>query len=84
LYSSVQEDVEQAIQREYKVCFSLAHRAPIMKTLVGERLQYLFDEALARSIIMGTYNIPLDMDPATRLVGGYRQAGNENSEWQRE
>ncbi len=64
----VQEDVEQAIQRECEVRFSLAHSAPIMTTLLGERLCYLLDEALARSIITGTYDIPSDMDPATKLI----------------
>jgi hypothetical protein len=64
----VQEDVEQAIQRECEVRFSLAHSTPIMTTLLGEHLCYLSDEALARSIIAGTYNIPADMDPATKLI----------------
>jgi hypothetical protein len=64
----VQEDVEQAIQRECEVRFSLAHSAPIMTTLLGERLCYLLDKALARSIIAGTYDIPSDMDPATKLI----------------
>jgi hypothetical protein len=64
----VQEDVEQAIQRECEVRFSLAHSAPIMKLLLGERLRYLSDKALARSIIMGTYNIPSNLDPATKLI----------------
>jgi hypothetical protein len=64
----VQEDVEQAIQRECEVRFSLAHSAPIMTTLLGERLRYLLDETLARSIITGTYDIPSDMDPATKLI----------------
>jgi hypothetical protein len=64
----VQEDVEQAIQRECEVRFSLAHSAPIMTTLLGERLRYLLDEALARSIITGMYDIPSDMDPATKLI----------------
>jgi hypothetical protein len=64
----VQEDVEQAIQRECEVRFSLAHSAPIMTTLLGEHLCYLSDEALARSIIAGMYNIPTDMDPATKLI----------------
>jgi hypothetical protein len=58
----VQEDVKQAIQQECKVRFSLAHSAPTMKTLLGERLQYLSDESLARSIILGTYDIPSDLD----------------------
>ncbi len=44
---TVQEDVEQAIQQEYKVRFLLAHSALIMKTLLGERHRYLSDETLA-------------------------------------
>jgi hypothetical protein len=39
-----------------------------MTTLLGEQLQYLSDEALARAIITGTYEIPSDMDPATKLI----------------
>jgi hypothetical protein len=62
-----QEEVEHAIQRKCKIRFSLAHSAPIM-TLLGERLRYLSNKALARSIIMGTYKIPSDMDPATKLI----------------
>jgi hypothetical protein len=62
----IQEDVKQAIQRECEVRFLLAHSAPIMKTLLGKRLRYLSDGALARSIILGTYDIPSDMDPATK------------------
>ncbi len=46
----VQEDVEQVIQRECEVRFSLAHSAPIMTTLLRERLCYLSDETLARSM----------------------------------
>ncbi len=64
----MQEDVEQEIQRECEVRFSLAHSAPIMTTLLGARLCYLLDEALARSIITGMYSIPSDMDPATKLI----------------
>ena len=64
----VQEDVEQAIQRECEIRFTLAHSAPIMNSLLGERLRYLSDESLARSIIMGTYDIPSDLDPATPLL----------------
>jgi hypothetical protein len=64
----VQEDVKQAIQRKCKVQFFLAHSAPIMKSLFGERLRYLSDESLARSIITGTYDIPSDLDPATKLI----------------
>jgi hypothetical protein len=42
-----QEEVEHSIQRECKIRFSLAHSAPIMNTLLGERLRYLSDETLA-------------------------------------
>jgi hypothetical protein len=64
----IQEDVEQAIQRKCKVRFSLAHSTPIMKALLGERLRYLSDETLARLIILGTYDIPSDMDLATKSI----------------
>ena len=64
----VQEDVEQAIQRECEICFTLAHSALIMKSLLGDQLTYLSDKSLARSIIMGTYEFPLDLDPATRHI----------------
>jgi hypothetical protein len=64
----VQEDVENAIQRECKIRFSLAHGAPIMSSLLGDRLRYLQDEELARSIITGTYDIPTDLDEATTLI----------------
>jgi hypothetical protein len=60
--------VEQAIQQECEVRFSLAHSAPIMTTLLGECLCYLLNEALARSIITGTYYIPSGMDLATKLI----------------
>ncbi len=65
---TVQEDVEQAIQRECEVRFSLAHSAPIMNLLLGEKLQYLSDEALAKAIITGTYDIPSTLDPATAMI----------------
>ncbi len=64
----MQEDAEQAIQRECEIRFTLAHSAPIMKSLLGKRLRYLSNESLARSIIMGTCEIPSDLDPATKLV----------------
>ena len=63
-----QEDVEQVIQQECEVRFTLAHSAPIMRTLLGERLRYLSDEEIARQIITGTYEIPDDLDPATSLI----------------
>jgi hypothetical protein len=39
-----------------------------MTTLLGKRLCYLSNEALTRAIITNTYNIPSDMDPATKLI----------------
>ncbi len=65
---TVQEDVEQAIQWECKVRFSLAHSASIMNLLLGERLRYLLDESPAKAIITGTYNIPTNLDPATAMI----------------
>ncbi len=65
---TVQEDVEQAIQRECKVRFTLAHSAPIMNLLLGEKLWYLSDKALAKAIITGTYKTPTDLDPATAMI----------------
>ena len=40
---TVQDKVKHAIQRKCEICFSLAHSAPIMTTLFGERLHYLSD-----------------------------------------
>ncbi len=65
---TMQEEVKHVIKRKCKILFSLAHSAPIMTTLLGERLRYLSVKALARSILMGTYKIPYDMDPTTRLI----------------
>ena len=65
---TVQEDVEQAIQRECKVRFTLAHSAPIMNLLLGEKLWYLSDKALVKAIKTGTYEIPTDLDPATAMI----------------
>jgi hypothetical protein len=39
-----------------------------MTTLLGESLRYLSNESLAHSIIMGTHDIPADMDPAKKLI----------------
>jgi hypothetical protein len=65
---TIKEDVENAIQRECKIRFSLAHSAPIMSTLLGHRQRYLGHKELARLIITGPYNIPTDLDPATTLI----------------
>ncbi len=80
----VQEDVAQAIQRECEVRFTLAHSAPIMKTLLGDRLQYLSDETLARSIILGTYDIPPIWIQLRNHSGGNRETRDTNSAWRGE
>jgi hypothetical protein len=59
-----QDKVKNAIQRKCEIRFSLAHSVPIMNTLLGERLQYLSDETIARAIMLDTYNIPTDLNPA--------------------
>ncbi len=65
---SIQEDVENAIQRECEIRFSLAHSTPIMSTLLGDQLRYLEDGELARFIISGTFDIPADLYPATTMI----------------
>jgi hypothetical protein len=62
-----QEGVEDAIQQECEIRFSLAHGAPIMNTLLGECLQHLSDKTPVRAILSGTYDIPTNQDPATKL-----------------
>jgi len=39
-----------------------------MNSLLGEKLRYLSDEALAKAIITGTYDIPTSLDPATAMI----------------
>ena len=39
-----------------------------MNSLLGEKLPYLSDEALAKAIITGTYDIPTSLDPATAMI----------------
>ncbi len=60
--------MENAIQRECEIRFSLAHSTPIMSTLLGKWLRYLKDKELARLIITGTYDIPANLDSATTLI----------------
>jgi len=63
-----QDEIERAIQEECEVRFTLAHSAPIMSNLLGEKLRYLSDEEIARQIITGTYEIPDELDPATKMI----------------
>ena len=63
-----EEGVVDAIQGETEVRFTLAHSAPISKTLLAEKLRYLSNEAIALDIILGRYEIPDEMDEATALI----------------
>jgi hypothetical protein len=64
----IQEDIENAIQQECKIQFSMAHSTPIMMTFLGKCLRYLSNKSLARAIITGTYKIPSDINPSTKLI----------------
>ena len=63
-----QADIERVIQKQCEYHFTLAHRAPTTKHTIGAKLTYLSDKEVARSIIEGTYNIPTDLDDATKLI----------------
>jgi hypothetical protein len=45
-----------------------------MNSLLGEKLRYLSDKALAKAIITGTYDIPINLDPATAMI--LKEIGN--------
>jgi len=67
------EGVDTAIQGEYEVIFIKAHSAPMPlpmaeHKLLAEKLRYLDDEELTRQIIIATFDIPIDLDPAPRLI----------------
>ena len=64
----VKEEVEQVVQEECKVRFNLAHKAPEMKHVLANKLRYLANEELAKSIVEGTYKIPTNLDEATRYI----------------
>jgi hypothetical protein len=40
----------------------------IMNSLLGERLHYLLDESLAKTIITGTYDISTNLDPTKAMI----------------
>ncbi len=65
---TAQDEVETAIQCECEIRFLLAHSAPIINTLLGERLQYLSDDTIARAIMLGTYDIRTNLEPTTKLI----------------
>ncbi len=57
-----------AIQKETEVSFMLAHSALISKTLLGEKLCYLSDKAIALGMMLNLYEFPEKMDEATALI----------------
>ena len=65
---SEQAEIEATIQKECQVRFTLAYRAPIMKHLLANKLKCLSDEDIAKAIVEGTYEIPTDLDEATKLI----------------
>jgi len=62
------EEVEKALQEEIGPRFMLAKSAPIMKSYLGDRLNYLQDDKLAKRIITGEYEPPENLDSVTRLL----------------
>ena len=65
---NTKEEVEQVVQEECNARFTRAHKAPVMKNPLAKRLRYLEDEETARAIIEGTYEIPPELDDATRYI----------------
>ena len=62
------EDIEKVVQEECKSRFTLAHSAPIMKHLLAGKLRYLEDKEIAKAIVDGTYDIPPELDEATKYI----------------
>ena len=62
------EDIERVVQEECEARFTLAHNAPIMKHSLAGKLRYLEDEDVARAIVDGTYEIPPELDKATKFI----------------
>lgn len=62
------DGVELAIQQECSERFLLGHCAPISNTPLGQELRYMQDPDIANQILLGTYHIPPDLDPATSLL----------------
>ena len=72
------EDIEKVVQEECKSRFTLAHNAPIMKHFLAGKLRYLEDEDIAKTIVDGTYDIPPELDEATKFI--LREIGNMGRE----
>ena len=64
----IKPEVEEVIQKECEVRFTLGHRVPAMKSFLAKRLRYLSDEDLAKSIIEDIFDISTNLDKATKLI----------------
>ena len=62
------EEIERVVQEECEARFTLAHNVPIMKHSLAGTLRYLKDEDMARAIVDGTYEIPPELDEATKYI----------------
>ena len=62
-------DIEKWSKKSMKLDLPLpAHNAPIMKHSLAGKLRYLEDEDVARAIVDGTYEIPPELDEATKFI----------------
>ena len=58
----------EPIKKESEIGSTLAYRAPVLKTLPGNKLRYLNDKERAISIAKETNDISTDLDDATILM----------------
>ena len=65
---TTKEEVERVVQEECETRFTFAHNAPTMKHSLAWKLTYLEDEDIARAIVDGTYEIPPELDKATKYI----------------
>ena len=65
---TTKEEVERVVQEECETRFTFAHNAPTMKHSLAWKLRYLEDEDIARAIVDGTYEIPPELDKATKYI----------------
>jgi hypothetical protein len=63
----MEEEVQEAIFNEvHRKRYNLAEKAPICQGALCGHFRYSSTSGIARSILDGTYDFPLDMDAATR------------------
>ena len=62
------EEIERVVQEECEARFTLAHNGSITKHSLAGELRYLEDEDVARAIVDGTYEIPPELDEATKYI----------------